>query len=82
MPRPYIRHRGVSSGEGGASIHRLGLFDSILVFDQHREFTGGSEGFRATVREVGDRFPEKKIVAEAQSPEEALAFVPSLRSPQ
>jgi molybdenum transport protein len=60
---------------GGASIHRLGLFDSILVFDQHREFTGGSEGFRAMVREVGDRFPEKKVVAEAQSPEEALAFV-------
>jgi molybdenum transport protein len=60
---------------GGASIHRLGLFDSILVFDQHREFTGGSEGFCAMLREIGDRFPEKKIVVEAQSPEEALAFV-------
>jgi molybdenum transport protein len=60
---------------GGASIHRLGLFDSILVFDQHREFTGGSEGFCVMVRGVADRFPEKKIVVETQSLEEALAFV-------
>lgn len=30
---------------GGAIAHRLGLSDSLLVFDQHRVFTGGLDGF-------------------------------------
>ena len=59
---------------GGASVHRLGLSDSILVFDQHRVFMGGNEGFAARVSEISRRFPEKKIAVEAGSPEEALLF--------
>ena len=43
---------------GGAIAHRLGLSDSLLVFDQHRVFTGG--------------FPEQKLGAEVATPEEAL----------
>lgn len=59
---------------GGAGIHRLGLSDSILVFDQHREFTGGTPGFAELVPEIAARLPEKKIAAEAASPAEAIAF--------
>lgn len=59
---------------GGASVHRLGLSDSILVFDQHREFLGGSGGVLSRVKEMRHRYPEKKVCAEANSPEEALAF--------
>jgi molybdenum transport protein len=62
---------------GGASIHRLGLSDSILVFDQHRVFTGGAKGFAAMVQNMSRRFPEKKIAAEAGSPEEAAMFAES-----
>jgi molybdenum transport protein len=62
---------------GGASIHRLGLSDSILVFDQHRVFTGGSEGFISIVKKISRRFPEKKIAAEAGDYEEAISFVHS-----
>jgi molybdenum transport protein len=62
---------------GGASIHRLGLSDSILVFDQHRVFTGESEGFAAMVKKISMRFPEKKIAAEADTSEEAIMFAKS-----
>lgn len=60
--------------DGGASIHRLGLYDSILVFDQHREFMGGNDGFLRTVQDIRRRYPEKKVCAEVDSPEEALSF--------
>lgn len=59
---------------GGASIHRLGLADSILVFDQHRVFTGGLAGFTGMVAKMAAENPEKKIAAEANSPEEALSY--------
>lgn len=59
---------------GGAQAHRLGLYDSILVFDQHRVFAGGTEGFLPLVREMAARCPERKIAVEAGSPEEAVAF--------
>lgn len=59
---------------GGASAHRLGLADSILVFDQHRVFTGGSAGFATLIGKMVSENPEKKIAVEANSPEEALIF--------
>jgi molybdenum transport protein len=59
---------------GGASIHRLGLYDSILVFDQHRVFTDGVRGFIPLINKMAERFPEKKIAVEANSPDEAIEF--------
>ncbi|MDR2456336.1 MAG: ModD protein [Deltaproteobacteria bacterium] len=59
---------------GGASIHRTGLSDSILVFDQHREFIGGPEGLISLVPKMRKAFPERKLAAEANGLEEALAF--------
>ena len=57
---------------GGASIHRLGLSDSILVFEQHRVFV---DDFIGLIPVMAERFPEKKIAVEANSFEEAIAYV-------
>jgi molybdenum transport protein len=58
---------------GGASIHRMGLSESILVFDQHRAFTGNAEP-AGLVKKMSLRNPEKKIVMEAGNEEEAVLF--------
>ncbi|GHV54814.1 ModD protein [Synergistales bacterium] len=72
---PGTKRLSVSSAlAGGASVHRLGLYDSVLVFDQHRVFTGDTAGFLPIVKQMADRLPEKKIAVEANSPEEAIAF--------
>ena len=57
---------------GGASLHRLGLSDSILVFDQHRAFT---HDFISLIPLMARRFPEKKIAVEADTPAEAEAYL-------
>ena len=57
---------------GGAAPHRLGLSDSILVFDQHRVFT---DDFFSLIPKMAAAFPEKKIAAEAEDGYEALSFL-------
>lgn len=57
---------------GGASLHRLGLSDSILAFEQHRVFT---EDFLKLIPIMSEKFPEKKIAVEADHPDEALSYV-------
>ena len=61
----------ISLGPNGFRL-RLGLSDSLLVFDQHRVFTGGLDGFAARVSECRKAFPEQKLGAEVATPEEAL----------
>lgn len=58
---------------GGASVHRFGLSDSILIFDQHRVFLD-EEAFAARLAEVAAANPERRIMVEAGTPEEALRF--------
>ncbi len=57
---------------GGGIIHRFGLSDSILVFDQHRVFCSDSD---EAIRRLIASAPERKVAVEADSPEEALHFV-------
>lgn len=57
---------------GGASLHRLGLSDSILVFDQHRVF---ASDFLKLIPIMAEKFPEKKIAVEANSPQEAEDYI-------
>lgn len=56
---------------GGALVHRTGLSESVLVFDQHRVFC---DDFLATLSEMAARDPERKIAVEAGTIDEALAF--------
>jgi molybdenum transport protein len=58
---------------GGAVSHRLGLSETILVFAQHRAFTGGAS-LSAIIDRLRRRVPEKKIVAEADTLAEAVAI--------
>lgn len=57
---------------GGGIVHRFGLSDSILVFDQHRAFCSDPA---AAIRRLMAQCPERKVAVEAASPEEALRFV-------
>jgi molybdenum transport protein len=58
---------------GRAVPHRLGLSETILVFAQHSEFTGGAS-FSAIIDRLRQRVPEKKIVVEADTLAEAVAI--------
>lgn len=60
---------------GGAVFHRLGLSETVLVFDEHIRFLGGLEAFLARLPAVKASMPEKKIVVEAQGLEAAAALI-------
>ena len=55
---------------GGAFPHRLGLSETVLVFDHHRTFLGGFDEFVAQIPAIKARCVEKKLFVEA-NPEEA-----------
>lgn len=64
--------------DGGASIHRQNLSDSILVFSQHLQFFAKDrqqtpmELFARQVQSLRARMPEKKLSAEVDTLEDAL----------
>lgn len=55
---------------GGAFPHRLGLSETVLVFEHHMEFLGGFDEFVKRISEFRSRCIEKKLFVEA-SPEQA-----------
>jgi len=57
---------------GGASPHRLGLSETILVFKQHTSFVGGLDAFLKIVGDLQAKTPEKKVMGEAENGGEAL----------
>jgi molybdenum transport protein len=59
---------------GGGLPHRLGLSETILIFQQHRNFWGTQDEFIAQIKKIKSQISEKKIVAEIEQPEDALAF--------
>lgn len=52
--------------EGGAKIHRIATFDSILFFDTHLSAFSSKEEFLSKADEFKNEFCEKKIMAEAK----------------
>jgi molybdenum transport protein len=58
---------------GGATPHRLGLSETILVFDEHRQFLAGVAP-REIVASLRHGAPEKKIVIEVATASEALTW--------
>lgn len=54
---------------GGGIVHRLGLSDSILVFDQHLVFCSDAD---ASIRRLKAASPERKVAVEVGSPEDAV----------
>lgn len=57
---------------GGGTAHRLGLSDSILVFDQHREFV---DDLPRALAELKARNPERRVAVEAAEVGEALEYL-------
>ncbi len=57
---------------GGASNHRIGLYDRIMIKDNHRELAGleGSGGIRRSVEKARKAYPKLEIEVEADSLEE------------
>ncbi|MGQ9367598.1 ModD protein [Azospirillum sp. A39] len=57
---------------GGATMHRLGLSETLLVFAEHRAFLDAAPA--AWLADLKRRAPEKKVVVEVASVAEALAL--------
>ncbi|MEY4504777.1 MAG: hypothetical protein RL154_1073, partial [Pseudomonadota bacterium] len=56
---------------GGGTVHRLGLYDSILVFKEHLEFV---DDVKLSFKMLREKFLEKKITVEVANLEEAKYF--------
>jgi molybdenum transport protein len=56
---------------GGVLPHRLGLSESVLIFDNHRALYESPEAFEAALPEIKSRCVEKKLVVESESLEDA-----------
>lgn len=73
---PGTRHLAVKAVmAGGAYPHRLGLSETILIFDAHVELYGGEEKLLQDLPGLMREAKEKKVGAEAKSLKSALAFV-------
>lgn len=59
---------------GGGIPHRMGLSETVLIFKQHRNFFGDPDDFLKLIPDIKARACEKKILAEADSLEEAVRF--------
>ncbi|MBW9150731.1 hypothetical protein KTC97_01615 [Clostridium estertheticum] len=57
---------------GGASPHRLGLSETILIFKQHLNFIGGVSGLIENLEVIKARSCEKKVIVEVEDSETAL----------
>ncbi len=57
---------------GGALPHRLGLSETVLIFEQHRVFLDGFEALVTKIPELKARACEKKIIVEVESLDEAI----------
>ena len=57
--------------DGGGIIHRCGTADSILLFANHRYFSPSPFDWRAHIATLRRAAPEKMLIVEADTPEEA-----------
>ena len=72
---PGIKRWAVKAIEaGGASPHRLGLSDSILVFDEHWALIGPAGSEADCIARLRASAPERKVAAEASTVERALVL--------
>ena len=60
---------------GGGVNHRSGLYDMVLVKDNHLAALGGLSGFADQIRRLRKERPNIRIEAEADNLEQARAFV-------
>lgn len=72
---PYMKKIAIKALlSGGGVPHRTGLSDSILLFNEHRIFLDDTD-LAEVIRKLKVKQKEKKVVAEAHSPEEAVMLI-------
>lgn len=70
---PYTRKIAIKAvNSGGATIHRFGLSESILIYKNHYHFLGGIENLEKRLKEQKARAGGKMITVEVDTPEDAL----------
>lgn len=70
---PYTRKIAIKAvNSGGATIHRFGLSESILIYKNHYHFLGGIENLEKRLKEQRARTGGKMITVEVDTPEDAL----------
>ncbi|GIM27779.1 ModD protein [Clostridium polyendosporum] len=57
---------------GGAYPHRIGLSETILIFEQHINFIGGIDNLVNMISKIKSSACEKKIIVEVESLDNAL----------
>jgi molybdenum transport protein len=62
---------------GGATIHRLGLSESILVYKNHYAFLGGPENLAKRIREQKTQTGGKPITVEVETMNDAIVIATS-----
>ncbi len=60
---------------GGALPHRLGLSETVLIFRNHAVLKGGLKNVLKELPFLKKKAPEKKIIVEAETVEEALECI-------
>ena len=60
---------------GGATPHRLGLSETILIFAQHIDIIGGKESLIAKLPEMKKRCCKKSILIETNDSDDALRYL-------
>jgi molybdenum transport protein len=69
---PFAKHFVMRSLiSAGVLPHRLGLSESVLIFDNHRALYSTPEEFEAALPSIKERCVEKKLVVESESLEDA-----------
>jgi molybdenum transport protein len=58
---------------GGALPHRLGLSETVLIFDQHTAFIGGLDGLIQRLPRLAARACEKLVLVEVSTAAQAIA---------
>lgn len=72
---PYTKKIAIKAVESGGGVaHRLGLSESILIFDYHRAFFADDAAFEQAFRRLKISNPEKKAVVEVSDIAEALKY--------
>ncbi|MBN1789130.1 MAG: ModD protein [Bacteroidales bacterium] len=73
---PYTRKIAIKAvNSGGATIHRFGLSESILIYKNHYHFLGGIENLEKRLKEQRARAGGKMITVEVETPADALRVV-------
>lgn len=72
---PFAKKIAIKAVEAGGGVaHRLGLSESLLMFEEHRRFFKDDAALSKALLHVKQHNPEKHLVVEVHSLEEARRF--------